>query len=193
VSSHPAWMALLNTWFMFMVTCATAPAGHAQEEKLDMSLVHSFANMAESVTLIADPGGFGSYTALVIRPRGAWTFLRTDSTTRWFEAPADSVAFRLVVIRLLQLGFAHEWPETHGTERYPPTAWLALTAPGQCHTNTSGVAQLGRRQAAEWRAARAMLDSLAANAAWQPASAPEWAAKHPDLWRLLCGREPDDR
>jgi hypothetical protein len=143
-----------------------------------MGLVRSFANMADSVSFVDSHYGGPDccwQTLLMLRPGGDWSFVRVDSTARWFDAPADSVAFRRVLIRLLQLGFVHDWPVAYESTTDVSEAFMTLWAPGQCHENTSALVHKGKRRAAEWNAARAVLDSLATNTQWRQRRPPDWA------------------
>lgn len=161
-----------------MALSACASSGRYGAD-LDPELVRSFSALVDSVSFADSRYGWGEccrQTLLVLRPRGTWTFVRIDSTVRWFETAADSVTFRAVTARLIQLGFVAEWPTSFGANASDlPVATLTLRAPGQCHQTRASPEFSGRAHPTEWLAARAMLDSLTARIGWQERSPPDWA------------------
>jgi hypothetical protein len=167
---------------LVILACATGSL-HAQDQREpDPELVRSFANMADSLSFDDVHAGWTCCreTVLLLRPRGTWALLKVVSqSVQWFEVPADSLAFRSVVARLVRLGFVVNWP-TFPTTLYDdvPEATLTLRAPGQCHQTT--VQEMEHENPPSgWKEARGILDSLAASDAWQRHAPPKWATPWP--------------
>ena len=183
----------MKTWTASLCVLLSCSASARQDNGLDKNLVKSFAALADSVSLADSRYGWSEccwQTLLVLRPRGTWTFVRVDTTVEWFEAPADSVVFRTVAARLVRLGLAAGWPSSFGaTSSDVPVATLTLRAPGQCHQTSASPDGVGAQPPDEWLAARAILDSLAANTVWAARSPPQWAATDPFsiASRFMCG------
>lgn len=161
-----------------MALSACASSGRYGAD-LDPELVRSFSALVDSVSFADSRYGWSEccgQTLLVLRPRGTWTFVRIDSTVRWFETAADSATFRVVTARLIQLGFVAEWPTSFGANASDvPVATLTLRAPGQCHQTSASPEYSGRPLPSEWLAGRAVLDSLTAHIGWQERPPPDWA------------------
>jgi hypothetical protein len=171
---------LNSRWTVGLVLAGSACASRADlKPHVSPELARSFAAVTDSVSFSDSRYGWSECcwsTLLVLRPRGTWTFVRVDSTVRWFEAAADSVTFRGVTARLLALGFVSAWPMSLGsTGSDIPTATLTLRAPGQCHQTSASPGLSGEPPPLEWQRARAVLDSLAAHVKWQRRAPPAWA------------------
>jgi hypothetical protein len=186
--------ASMNTWTASLCVALSACAPSARHAPgLDKELVKSFAPMADSVSFGDARYGWSEccwQTLLVLRPRGMWTLVQVDTAVQWFEAPADSAVFRTVTDRLVQLGFAAGRPSSFGaTSSDVPVATLTLRAPGQCQQTSVSPDDGGTEPPGEWLAARAVLDSLAANVVWAAGSPPAWAAADPFSIapRSMCG------
>jgi hypothetical protein len=174
-------LSSVKAWMVNLCVVALACASHARSASSpDRDLVRSFATLADSVSFADARYGWSEccwQSLLVLRPRGTWTLVHVDTAVHWFEAPADSAIFRRVTARLVQLGFAAGWPSSFGATRLDvPVATLTLRAPGQCHQTSASPGDGAGELPGEWLAARAVLDSLAANVVWAARSPPAWAA-----------------
>jgi hypothetical protein len=184
----------LKTWTPGLCLVLVACPSRAREAPhLRKELVNNFAAMADSLSFGDTQYGWSECcweTWLVLRPRGAWTLVHVDSVVKWFESPADSAVFRTVTARLVELGFTAGWPSSLGaTTTDVPVATLTLRAPGQCHQVTVSPDDGRTKLPAEWLAARAVLDSLAANVGWVSRSPPAWAVadRFTIASRFMCG------